>query len=72
MQMEGVEGLHTVGLWINGGAQFQEGDEFDADCRVIWPEGFANAVQVGKPFKLWAGGFFARGVVTERVEEGWK
>jgi hypothetical protein len=47
MCMDGVEGLHTVGLWIdNTDATFEEGDEFDAGC-VIWPEGFAKIVAPG-------------------------
>jgi hypothetical protein len=72
MQMDGVEGLNTVGLWTNRAAEFSVGDEFDADCVVLSPERFKEAIQVGKRFKLWHGGFFANGVVTERIEEGWK
>jgi len=72
MSMDGVEGLHTVGLWIDRNeAEFVEGDEFDADCRVIWPEGFTTAVVPGAKFKLWDGGFIADAVVTERIEAGW-
>lgn len=73
MSMDGVEGLHTVGLWIGeASAVFEKGDEFDADCRVIWPEGFAAAVRPGVKFRLWDCGFFAAGVVTERCESGWQ
>jgi hypothetical protein len=73
LNMDGVEGLHTVGLWIEKKeAVFTEGDEFDADCRVIWPEGFTKAVAPGVKFKLWDSGFIADGIVTERVEAGWK
>lgn len=72
MSMDGVEGLHTVSLWIGKEeAEFQEGEEFDAECRVIWPEGFIKAVASGVSFKLWDCGFFARGLVTERCEDGW-
>ncbi len=71
MSMDSVEGLHTVGLWIDGPATYRAGDEFDSDCVVIWPEGFSNAVSAGRTFKLWDGGFFANGVVTERIDEGW-
>ena len=72
MNMDGVDGLHTVGLWIGQNeAIFVEGDEFDADCRVIWPEGFTKAVVPGAKFRLWDSGFFAEGVVTERNEAGW-
>lgn len=73
MNMEGVDGLHTVGLWIEKpNAVFHEEDEFNAECRVIWPEGFVKIVVPGVQFKLWDSGFIARGVVTERCEEGWK
>jgi hypothetical protein len=71
MSMESVEGLHTVGLWISGAARFHKGDAFDAECIVIWREGFTSAVVPGRTFKLWDGGFFANGTVTERIEEGW-
>jgi len=72
LAMDGVEGLHTVGLWIKmNKAIFSEGDEFDADCRVIWPEGFTKAVAPGVKFKLWDGGYIADGIITERIEEGW-
>jgi len=72
MKMEGVDNMHTVGLWIDGAAQFSEGQEFDAECRVIWPEGFINVVKKDVKFKLWDGGFFADGIVTERIEAGWQ
>ena len=72
MQMEGVDGLHTVFLWIpTSSAVFQIGDEFDAYCRVLWEEGFISAVRSGVKFKLWDGVFFADGYVIERVDEGW-
>ena len=72
MGMDGVEGLHTVALWIDRQeAVFGESDEFDADCRVIWPDAFAKIVAPGVKFRLWDAGFFARGVVTERCADGW-
>ena len=71
MQMEGVEGLHTVGLWIDEAAEFCEGDEIDVDCRVIWPEGFYSTAMPGVTFELWDGGFFATGTILERYEEAW-
>ena len=73
MSMDGVDGLHTVGLWIEKkDAVFEEGEEFDADCCVIWPEGFTKIVAPGVKFRLWDSGFFARGVVTERCDAGWE
>lgn len=71
MQMEGVEGLHTVGMWIEGERRFSIGDEVDVDCVVIWPEGFYRAAVPGTKFELWDSGFFASGLVTERFEEAW-
>ncbi len=72
LQMEGVEGLHTVGLWTEKKNQILlENDEFDADCAVIWEEGFRAVVVPRVRFKLWDSGFIADGVVTERVEAGW-
>lgn len=71
MSMEGVDGLHTVCLQIGRAGQFTEGQEFDSECCVIWTEGFFNVIKAGVKFKLWDGGFFANGIVTEKVEEGW-
>lgn len=72
MSMDGLAGLHTVGLWIEKEqAVFEKGDEFDADCCVLWPEGFTQIVVPGVRFRLWELGFFADGVVTERCDTGW-
>jgi len=35
MSMDGVDGLNTVCLQIGRAGQFTEGQEFDAECRVI-------------------------------------
>ena len=72
MSMDGVDGLHTVGMWIEGAGRFHEGDEVDVDCRVIWLEGFREFARPGVRFKLWDGGFFADGQVTERFEDQWQ
>ncbi len=72
MSMEGVEGLHTVGMWIDRAGQFQPGDELDVDCRVIRPEGFQEVTNRGVRFRLWDAGFFADGTVTERFDDEWK
>lgn len=71
MKMEGVEGLHTVGMWIEGERRFFVGDEIDVDCVVIWPEGFYRAAVPDTKFELWDSGFFASGLITERFEEAW-
>ena len=72
MSMDGVDGLHTVGMWSDRAGDFRQGDELDVDCRVIWPEGFREVVRPGVHFRLWDSGFFADGTVTERFEEEWK
>lgn len=71
MQMEGVDGLHTVGMWREGAGTFQKGDEIVVDCVVIYPEAFFAATQPGAKFELWDRGFFADGVVTTRFDDGW-
>lgn len=71
MSMNGVDGLHTVGMWIDGPADFKQGDEIDVDCRVIWPEGFRDVVKPGVRFRLWDAGFFADGTVTETFKDEW-
>ena len=72
LQMEGVEGLHTVGLWTEKKNEvLSEHDEFDAECIILWEEGFHSVVAPGVRFKLWDGRFIADGVITERVETGW-
>lgn len=72
MSMDGVEGLHTVGMWIDRAGQFRERDELDVDCRVIWPEGFRDVVRPGVHFRLWDTGYFADGTVTERFDDEWQ
>ena len=67
MQMEGLEGLNTVGMWIEGSKRFKEGDEVTVDCCVIWVEGFRHVVKKGVQLKLWDGGFFANGEVIEEI-----
>jgi hypothetical protein len=39
MRMDGVDGLYTVGMWIDRAGEFRQGDEVDVDGRLIWPEG---------------------------------
>lgn len=72
INMDGVDGLHTLGMWIDRAGDFQQGDELDVDCRVIWPEGFRKVVWPGVHFRLWDSGFFADGTVTERFEDEWE
>lgn len=71
MQMDGVDGLNTVGLWSAVPAKFAEGDSITVQCMVIAPDIFDAVVQPGVIFELWDSGFFASGKVLERIEAGW-
>ncbi|MFB9240755.1 hypothetical protein IV454_10725 [Massilia antarctica] len=71
MRMDGVDGLHTVGMWVDKAHTFVSGDTVLVRCVVIAPELFHDVVQPGVQFALWDGGYFASGVVLERHEAGW-
>lgn len=71
MAMDGVDGLNTVGMWVETPGTFKAGDSVCVRCVVIAPEFFARIVEPGVKFDLWDSGFFASGIVRERVEEGW-
>src|SRR5438874_171376 len=68
MRMQGVEGLHTVGMWVQDPKTFRTGESTKVDCVVIAPELFETVIKPGVPFDLWDGGFFAQGIVLERVD----
>jgi len=71
MQMDGVEGLNTIQMRAPVPGQQVVGDSLHVDCRVIAPDLFADVIKPGATFHLWDGGFFATGVILERVNEGW-
>lgn len=71
MQMQGVEGLNTVGMWVDSAQTFKAGDSVQVRCVVIAPEIYSQIVRSGVEFELWDGGFFATGTIIERIEEGW-
>jgi len=71
MQMDGVAGLNTVGMWVQEPGTYCAGDAIRVECVVIAPEIFLAAVRPGVKFELWDGKFFASGTVLERIEEGW-
>ncbi len=71
MQMDGVEGLNTVGMFIEHAATFNKGDSCEVDCAVIAPELFESVIEVGSKGKLWDGGFFASTEVTKIYSNGW-
>ena len=69
--MDGFDGLSTVAIHSPECGPFSAGDTIDVSCRVVAKPFFEPIVAPGVVFELHDGGFFARGVVTERVEEGW-
>jgi len=71
MQMDGVDGLNTVGMWADAPGTFRAGDSVVVRCVVIAPELFERSLKPGVHFELWDGGFFASGTVLERIEDGW-
>ena len=72
MRMDGVEGMNTVGIWIDSApAIFHPGDQVDVQCILLAPELFDSAVEADVKFELWDGKFFAKGVVIERFTDGW-
>jgi len=71
LQMEGVDGLNTVGMWVQEAGTFKAGDAVLVECVVIAPDLYGQVVRPGVKFELWDGGFFASGTVTERHETGW-
>ena len=71
MEMEGVEGLNTVGMYINKESTFHEGDECEVNCVVIAPELFKNVIHPGSKGALWDSGFFADTEVIEVYKENW-
>ena len=71
MQVSGVEGLNTVGMWANEPGTYRAGDKVLVDCVVIAPELFSSAIKPGVKFELWDCVFFATGTVLERNPAGW-
>jgi hypothetical protein len=72
MAMDGVDGMNTVGLWIDGPSVFRSGDSFQARCKVLLEEPYRGVISRGKQFHLWDGGFFADGEVLEVMSENWE
>jgi hypothetical protein len=71
MQMAGVDGLNTVGMWVEEAHTFHAGESVRVRCVVTAPDLFSSVVKPGVVFELWDGGFFASGAVCERVDAGW-
>lgn len=71
MRMDGVDGLNTVGMWIEQAGTFKSGDVIFVRCVVLAPELFSPVVEPGVKFELWDSGFIAFGIVRERFKTGW-
>jgi hypothetical protein len=71
MQIAGLEGLNTVGMWVQNAATFRAGDSVQVECVVLAPELLSPFVKPGAKFELWDSGFFASGTILERIEAGW-
>jgi len=72
MRMDGVDGINTVGMWVDSATEYGKNDTVIVRCVVLAPELFVDAVRPGVKFELWDGGYFASGEVIERLEAGWK
>lgn len=72
MEMDGVDGLNTLGMWTDGVQEFGKNDSVMARCVVLAPELFVDVVKPGVTFEFWDGGFFASGKVIRRIEDGWQ
>lgn len=72
MRMDGVEGLNTIIMWVEKPGIFHTGDTVKVKCRVIAPELFDAIINPAVRFELWDAGFFAEGIVLERIEAGWQ
>jgi hypothetical protein len=71
MRMDGIDGLNTVGMWIEQAGIFKSGDVIFVRCVVLAPELFSPVVKPGVKFELWDSGFIASGIVRERFQTGW-
>lgn len=72
VEMDGVPNMNTVGFFHTPDAVVRGGEEFEADCRVIWEEGFYPAIRAGLTFRIWDGRFIAAGEVLHVYRENWK
>ena len=71
MRMDGIDGLNTVGMWTDKPGAFHAGDSVTVRCVVLAPELFEKWLKPGLDFDLWDGGFFAKGKVLTRIDDGW-
>lgn len=71
MQIEEVDGLNTVGMYIDEPKTFHQGDEYEVDCVVLSPELFKDKIVIGSKGQLWDGGFFTNIQITKVYDSGW-
>ena len=71
MKMDGVDGLNTIGMWVDVARSFEKNDSVIVRCVALAPDLFIDRVRPGSQFELWDAGFFASGEVIERIEAGW-
>lgn len=64
MQLDGVDGLNTVGMWADDPATLRDADEVEEDCELIVPDRFRDVITPSIHFQLWDGVVIANGIVT--------
>jgi len=69
VEMDGVEGLNTVGMWFQESGRYEENDRAMVQCSAIAPQLFYGNIEVGTKGRLWDGGFFADVEITEVMYE---
>ncbi|WP_372365801.1 hypothetical protein [Candidatus Uabimicrobium sp. HlEnr_7] len=76
-QIDGMQELYgemargSLGIYVGKESVFEKGESFDAECRYAVLEAYTSLIKLGAEFKLWDGGFFAVGVITEVYKENW-
>lgn len=71
IEMDEIEGLNTIGMYVEEANTFHKGESCVVNCVVIAPELFKPNIKVGSKGRLWDGGFFATTEVTEVFSQGW-
>ena len=65
LELQEIEGLHTVLMRFEKPERFVSGDEVTAKCIIISPQLFVGKIAPGAKGKLWDAGFFADVEVME-------
>lgn len=72
VEMDGVPNLNTVAFFYTPDTRIENGEEFEADCCVIWEEGFYPIIQPSLKFRIWDCRFIASGEVLQVYRDNWK